>query len=278
MCAVNSINPNFSIIIPVKNEEKNLALCLEAVKDFDDVVIVDSHSTDGTGEIAQKYNREVIQFDWDGHFPKKRNWALRNYRFKHDWVLFLDADERVTQDFTNEVCKVIKNTKHVAFWVLYSYWFLGRLLKHGDVPRKTALLKIGSGEYERVEEDHWSSLDMEVHEHMVVNGSVGVIRSKLEHYDKRELVAYYDRHNQYTSWEAHRFIVLKDKSVLSFRQRIKYRMLTWYIFPPCYFFVSYFLKLGFLDGRSGFYFNIGKLFKFYQIQAKIIECLQKKNK
>ena len=90
-----------TVVIPVQNEEKNLPLCLDSVKDFKHVVIVDSGSTDSTCDIAQKYGREVVQFVWNGEFPKKRNWMLRNYKFKTPWVLFLDADERVTEKFVN---------------------------------------------------------------------------------------------------------------------------------------------------------------------------------
>ena len=97
------INNFLTIAIPVKNEEKNLSLCLENIKDFENVVIVDSGSTDATLKIAAEYGREVVQFEWDGQFPKKRNWLLRNYKFKTPWVMFLDADERMTAAFVKEL-------------------------------------------------------------------------------------------------------------------------------------------------------------------------------
>ena len=86
---------NITVVIPVRNEEKNLPSCLKALgSDFTEIVVVDSVSSDRTREIASAAGAVVLDFVWDGKFPKKRNWALRNYRFKTPWVLFLDADER----------------------------------------------------------------------------------------------------------------------------------------------------------------------------------------
>ncbi|MCL2646202.1 MAG: glycosyltransferase family 2 protein [Phycisphaerales bacterium] len=263
--------PHFSVVIPVRNEAKNLPLCLASLEGFDDVVVVDSGSTDETRSIAQQHGCTVLDFKWNGQFPKKRNWTLRNYSFKHQWVLFLDADERMTPAFKNEVEKIIHATPHHGFWIYYTNWFMGRMLKYGDTMRKLALLRIGHGEYERVEEQAWSHLDMEVHEHLIINGTAGAIRARLEHHDLRSLEAYYARHNAYSDWEANRFLALQDPGKLTKRQRIKYQMLTWKIFPFLYFIISYIFKCGFLDGVPGFYFAVGKMFYFYQVQAKILE-------
>jgi hypothetical protein len=175
----------------------------------------------------------------------------------------------MTPEVKSELARTLPHTQHHAFWIGYRTWFMGRLLKHGDPMRKMALLRVGHGEYEEILEDNWSALDMEIHEHLVVDGSVGVLAGKLEHHDTRDLYAYYARHNEYSTWEANRYLALPDRANLTGRQRVKYCMLTWPIFPLVYFFVSYILKLGFLDGRAGFYFALGKMFYFYQIQAKI---------
>ena len=265
-----------SIVIPVKNDAVNLALCLESVKEFDDVIVVDSGSTDNTSQVAEKFSRQVIYFKWDGKFPKKRNWTLRTQTFKHPWVLFLDADERVTPGFRAEVQRTLLNTSYDAFWIGYQNWFLNAQLRYGDPMRKLALLRVGHGEYEEIFEDHWSSLDMEILEQLMVDGTAGVIHSPLEHHDKRDLHAYYARHNDYASWEANRYLVLKDSKKLTTRQRLKYCMLIWPIFPVLYFLGSYVWKCGFLDGRAGFLFAIGKMSYFYQVQAKILELKEKR--
>ena len=91
-----------------------------------------------------------MDFAWDGQFPKKRNWVLRNYAFDTDRALFLDADEFVTDAFVAELQRTLPSTDCVGFWLNYERWFLGRQLKHGDEFLKLALFRVGSGEYERM--------------------------------------------------------------------------------------------------------------------------------
>ena len=268
---LDELNKLLTVVIPVKNEEKNLPECLESVKGLEHVVVVDSGSTDSTCDIAARYGREVVQFKWNGQFPKKRNWMLRNYKFETPWVMFLDADERMTPDFVDELSRTLPTTSHVAFFVCLNNWFLGRLLKHGKVPRKTAILKLGHGEYEHIEERSWSKLDMEIHEHILVDGTTGTIRGRLEHYDKRSLSSYYEKHNQYSSWEAHRTLVLKDYSHLPWWQRIKYRLMKSKILPYAYFFYTYIWHGGFMDGLPGYYFALAKFMVVFQVQAKMVE-------
>jgi glycosyltransferase involved in cell wall biosynthesis len=265
-----------SICIPVKNEELNLPGCLSALKDFDEVVVVDSGSSDHTRQIAEDAGAIVLQFQWDGRFPKKRNWALRNHRFKHPWVLFLDADERVNETFVTELRRILPGTRHTGFWISFTNWFMGAPLHHGDVFHKLALFKVGAGEYERFAEDAWSHLDMEVHEHPVLQGTVGEVKSRLEHRDYRGLKNYLARHNEYSSWEANRFLWLQSASPeawipLNGRQRFKYRYLDHWWLAWFYWAVSVWIKRGFLDGRNGFRFGMLKRRYFEEIRFKIQE-------
>ena len=96
---------DITIAIPVKNEEKNLGGCLDAIGDdfARSIVLIDSQSTDGTLEIARAYGIDVVDFKWDGKFPKKRNWFLRNHSIQTEWIMFLDADEYLTAEFKNEL-------------------------------------------------------------------------------------------------------------------------------------------------------------------------------
>ena len=259
-----------TFIVPVKNEERNLPACLENVKPFKHVVIVDSGSTDRTLEIAAKFEREVVQFKWNGEFPKKRNWVLRNYKFKTPWVMFLDADERITSAFLAEIANTLPTTKYNAFICYYDNWFMDRMLRHGDAMRKTAILRLGTGEYERIDEHGWSCLDMEIHEHLHVKGEIGVIKARLEHHDRRSLESYYRKHEEYANWEANRYKALNgDFSKLTDRQQTKYRLVRKWWFGFAYFCACYFLKLGILDGKPGYVFARGKWVYFANIRRKI---------
>src|SRR4029077_15933169 len=82
-----------SVLVPIKNEAENLPRCLGSVQWANEIFVVDSHSTDDSGGIAERYDAKVVQFDFNGTWPKKKNWALENLPFKSEWVLILDADE-----------------------------------------------------------------------------------------------------------------------------------------------------------------------------------------
>lgn len=262
-----------TVVIPIKNEAVNLPICLSKLSAFEEVLVVDSGSSDNSIEIAKSFSANVLQFQWNGQFPKKRNWCLRNYDFKTEWILFLDADEQVTPEFTEELSLTLNDEGCNGYWVTYQNYFMGHLLRYGDKFRKLPLLRIGCGEFEQIDEEAWSTLDMEVHEHLIIKGAVGQLKSPLIHSDFKGLSAYYDRHNQYSSWESARYLTIGDKERgrWTWRQKIKYQLLESPFFPLMYFIGSYILKLGFLDGHAGFRFNISKMFYFYQINFKVAE-------
>jgi glycosyltransferase involved in cell wall biosynthesis len=284
-----------TVVIPVKNEAVNLPHCLDCVRKFPHVLVVDSGSTDATCELATAAGAEVLRFDWNGRFPKKRNWVLRNHDFQTEWVLFLDADEFVNEAFVSEVERTLAATDCVGFWLNYERWFLGRPLKHGDEFLKLALFRVGAGEYERIEESRWSGLDMEIHEHPVLKGPTGEIAAPIEHNEYRGLAHYIAKHNEYSSWEAARYVQLIAAGVgvqsdsegcgdcpqspewdrLTPRQQKKYRHLAKWWAAPVYFLRGYFLKKGFLDGAVGFHFAWMKAVYFYQIRLKIRELSEK---
>jgi glycosyltransferase involved in cell wall biosynthesis len=268
--------PPVTVVIPVKNEEKNLPACLERLKRFPEILVVDSNSTDRTREIAAEHGAEVLQFEWNGKFPKKRNWTLDTYDFGSEWVLFLDADEFISDAFVDELCRKLENTSHVGFWLNFENYFFDGRLRHGDVFSKLALFKIATGRYEKIEEDSWSHLDMEVHEHPILTGTVGEIATKIRHDDYRGLHHYIAKHNEYSSWEANRYLALRDggeakMNALTPRQRTKYKHITKFWFPLAFFLATYIFRRGFLDGRAGFHFAVMKAIYFHQIRMKIKE-------
>lgn len=259
-----------TVVVPVKNEEKNLPDCLAPLKEFDQVLVVDSGSTDCTANIVESFGYEFIRFNWNGQFPKKRNWVLRNQLIKHEWVLFLDADEILTPEFIQELRKNIKASDVNGYWITYQNHFMGRPLNYGDKMRKLPLFRVGMGAYEKIEEDSWSHLDMEVHEHPIVEGVTAHFKASIIHNDYKGLEHYIARHNAYSSWEANRYLNL-DNSNLSFRQKVKYGLMNTGLLPILYFIGAFVMKLGFLDGRAGLYLALYKAQYFFQIQTKIKE-------
>lgn len=266
---------DLTIAIPVRNEELNLSECLKAIgKNFvKEIVIIDSGSTDKTKEIAESFGATFIPFTWNGKFPKKRNWFLRNYPIRSTWVLFLDADEYLTEEFKIEVQQTLnKINNHVGYWLHYTVYFMGKQLKGGYPLKKLALFKVGAGEYEKIDEHLWSDLDMEVHEHPQLNGSIGSVKSKIDHRDFRGVFHYINKHNEYSSWEAERFLqylqVSKKKNNWTWKQKIKYQLLRSVLLGPLYFFGSFIYYGGYKDGAIGFAFAILKMSYFTQIYCK----------
>lgn len=265
-----------TVVIPVRNEEANLGGCLARLGDFAEIVVVDSSSTDRTREIAEQAGATYLNFEWNGTYPKKRNWYLLNHSPCSEWVMFLDADEFVTPEFCHALATAIDETTCNGFWLSYSNHFMGRRLDHGVEQRKLALFRTGKALYERIDEQRWSHLDMEVHEHPVIEGETGVITARIDHRDERGLGKFLDRHVAYAQWEAQRTLTLRaqqgaDWALLSPRQRFKYRYVDRWWYPWFYWAWEYGAKRGFLDGRAGFAMAFYKLWYFYSIRLLIKE-------
>jgi glycosyltransferase involved in cell wall biosynthesis len=270
-----------TIAIPVFNEEINLPGCLNAIgKDFaEKIIVIDSGSSDRTKDIAREFGAEVLDFKWNGNYPKKRNWYLQNHSPSTKWILFLDADEYLTENFKNELRERVKKEEKAGYWLKYSIWFMGRKLKGGYPLHKLALFRVGSGEYEQIDEKQWSKLDMEIHEHPVLKGEVGYFDNKIEHQDFRGISSYILKHNEYAAWEASRYLnsgtdfTLRSK--WTWKQRLKYRLMGTVWIGPFFFLGSFFFLGGFRDGTRGLVFAILKMSYFNQIYCLISE--QKNN-
>lgn len=264
-----------TVVIPVKNEEGNLPKSLARLNKFTQIIAVDSGSTDATQEILKNNNIPCLQFDWNGQYPKKRNWVLLNYAFKTEWVLFLDADEFVSDKFCEEVETAISQNSHTAYWISYTNYFMGKKLRHGLPQRKLALFKVGAGLFEKIEEDNWSQLDMEVHEHPIIEGSIGNIQTPIDHQDFQGIARFLTRHVDYALWESNRYQLLKKGGLpdkLTKRQQFKYKHLTKVWYPGFYFFYTYIIRLGFLDGKAGFAYAFYKFWYFYTIRELTFEA------
>jgi glycosyltransferase involved in cell wall biosynthesis len=257
-----------SVVIITKNEERAIGRCVRSLAVYAEVFVVDSSSADRTVQIAQGCGATVVQFEWNGRYPKKKQWALENLPLANDWVLFLDGDEYSTSDFDAEVGGLVSEPQAAAYDVGLDYVFLGRTLRHGHKVFKRVL-------FDRTR-CAWPELDdlavadpfeMELHVQPVVDGRVGRTANRLVHDDLEPLAHYFDRHNRYSDWEA---VLLQrdDRSAVVERTR---QGKVWKRVPgkPIVFFVyGYLARQGFRDGAAGFHYAVANSFYYWQICVK----------
>jgi glycosyltransferase involved in cell wall biosynthesis len=272
-----------TVVIPTRNEARHLARCLEAVRRFSEVYVVDSQSTDSTVEIARAFGAEVVQFHYHGGWPKKRQWALDSLPFANDWVLLLDADEVLTPDLGDEIREAIRDPNLIGYRVFLRLNFLGRELRFGrNGFWKLSLFRRGKGHFEcRLRDQDRSMSDIEIHEHVIVDGRVGKLRHALPHHNVESLDRYLIKHNEYSNWEAR---VLSQGTeqrdelppTLFGNQAQRRRWLKKRFFglpgSPLFFFLyKYILRLGFLDGVPGLIYCALQSTHFFHIKAKMYE-------
>jgi glycosyltransferase involved in cell wall biosynthesis len=273
-----------SVMIPALNEAKNLPRCLDHLAWADEVVIVDSHSKDETAQIAQAYGAKVVQFQWNGQWPKKKNWALRNVQFKNEWVLIVDADEWITPELADEIANAIKSPDNVGYYVNRKFIFMGGWIRHcGYYPSwNLRLIKLGHGEYERLTDiGDTGSGDNEVHEHVVASGPVAHLNHDMLHFAFPSITVFMEKHNRYSNWEAAvefkrcqgESAVIGEK--LSGRRRLKNLSRHLPFRPTLRFIFAYILKGGFLDGKPGYVFcRLLAMYEFLSV-AKLTEMKRK---
>jgi glycosyltransferase involved in cell wall biosynthesis len=277
-----------SVIVAARNEAHNLPRCLDGLRNFGEVYVVDSHSTDATCEIATAQGVKVVQFDYLGGWPKKRQWAMDTLPLAYDWVLLLDADEVMTPALEKEIGEVIANPACDGYRIALQMHFLGRQLRHSDASFwKLSLFRQGKARYEcRLKEQDSSMADMEVHEHVVCDGPMGRLMNPLVHRNVESLFRYIQKHNEYSNWEAKVWLnrdgKIEDGGVEELwpdlwgtqaqrRRWLRRKFLMVPGFPLLFFAYKYVLRLGFLDGIPGLIYCCFQSVQFLQIKAKIYE-------
>ncbi len=278
-----------SVLIAVRNEAHNLPRCLEPLQGWaDEIVVVDSQSTDGTVEIAEAAGATVLQFHYTGGWPKKRQWALDTHDFRNDWILLLDADEILLKPIQEEIASAIRRSDYDGYWLRFQLHFLGRQLKHGGFDLwKLFLFRKGKGRYERrIEGEQTPNMaDIEVHEHVVVDGKVGRLRHPIRHENWNSLYRYIEKHNEYSEWEARVYLEGHHGEVQPHfwgtqaerRRWLKARLVRVPGFPLLTFFYHYVFRLGFLDGRPGLIYCTLKGVQRFHAKAKWYELRQHRN-
>jgi glycosyltransferase involved in cell wall biosynthesis len=269
---------SISVLIPTQNEERNIAACINHVTWANEIIVFDSFSNDQTLNIAHQLGAKVVQRKFD-NFSAHKNWALENIDFKNDWVLIVDADERITEALSIEIKALFQNTlKFNGYYIARQNWFGGKWIHHGGwyPDWQLRLLKRGYARYE-------SRL---VHEHVLLEGQAGFLKNPLIHYDDKGIERYFERHNHYSSMESVEiFKILTSSSNQSpqlkaslfargpghrrFLKNLAYRYLP--ARPLFKFFWMYVIKLGFLDGRIGLRYCLLHTFYEYQVSLKLEE-------
>jgi glycosyltransferase involved in cell wall biosynthesis len=271
-----------SVIVATRDEEKNLAYCLESLRDVGEVYVVDSQSSDGTVEIARSFGAKVVQFHYQGGWPKKRQWAMENLPLTFDWILLLDADEALTPQLVEEMRRVIGNAAFDGYFITLQMFFLGRPLRHGGAGfRKLSLFRRGKGGYEcRLRDQDSSMADMEVHEHIVVKGNTAKLANPILHRNVESLSRYIQKHNEYSNWEAKVWTEGGENEELpaSFfgtqaqrRRWLKTKFLHIPGAPLWFFLFRYFFMLGFLDGVPGLIYSGFQAVQVFHVKSKIFE-------
>jgi len=271
-----------SVIVPTRNEAENLARCLESVRGFGEVYVIDSQSEDATVEIARSYGAKVVQFFYKGGWPKKRQWALDNLPLAHDWVLLIDADEILTPQFVAEIAGKIADLSIDGYYAKLQMFFLNRQLRFSGASFwKMSLFRHGRGRYEcRLKNQDISMADMEIHEHVLIDGRTAMLKNPIIHHNVTSLSRYTLKHNEYSTWEAK--VWLNEEKHARLRpslfgvQAQRRRWLKKYFLgvpgsPGLFFFYKYIFCLGFLDGVPGLIYCLYQGTQILHIKAKIYE-------
>jgi len=247
----------FSVVIIARNAAAQLAACLESAAFADETLVVDSESTDGTAELAAMRGARVIQrTEWPGFGPQKQ-FAVAAAR--HDWVLCLDADERVSEPLHASILAVLAAPAAQAYAMPRCNRFMGRWLRHGEGYPDWSL-RLFDRRHAR-----WS--DDPVHEQVLTEAPAARIQGDLLHDSAETLAGYLDKQNRYTSLQAE--ILFKAGRRAGVAQLL--------ISPALRFVKFYFLRLGFLDGSAGLvHVAIGCCNSFHKY-AKLMALQQNKD-
>lgn len=229
-----------SAVIVTKDEELNIRDALESVKDFSEIIVIDSFSSDHTVDICKKYTYNVFQEEWEGYAKQKQKGIDRS---SLPWVFILDADERVTPELVGEISFSIENKNHNGFYIPRKNFFLGKWIRHGGCwPDYTLRL---------FKKDMAFMQEREVHEKVIVKGSIGYMKNHIEHYTSRSISEFISKLENYSTLSA-KEIGQRDfmPSIFSFTLR-----------PIFTFLKMFFFRKGFLDGKYGLILSI--LYSYY---------------
>ncbi len=266
-----------SVIVMTRNEAANIGVCLESVRAFAEVIVVDSASGDGTADLAAAAGARVVPFSWNGRYPKKKQWCLENLTFAHDWVLYLDADEQMTPELEAEIRMLMRTgPAHAGYYLGARVSFLGRRLRFGVQHSKLALFDRRQAYYRDCpDQDVATMWEVEGHYQPELAGRAGRLTALLRHEDAKPVFSWLDRHNRYSDWEA---ALRPDGRLLAMAagEGVRRKALKWLVDraparPLLAFLHCYLWRLGFLDGKAGFHHAVARAFYYWQVEIKVLE-------
>jgi glycosyltransferase involved in cell wall biosynthesis len=268
-----------SVLILTLNEEINIAECIDSCAWSDDIVVFDSFSSDKTREIALQKGARVVERRFD-NYAAQRNAALTAVRYRHPWVLMIDADERVPPDLVAEIKAAVAtaSVRQVMFRMRRKDFFFGRWLKRssGYPTWFGRLLRLGHVHFEK-----------DFNEETIANGDVGHLNEHLVHFPFNKGVNFWlERHNRYSTMEAVAKSAtqsepfhpsdLYTRDPLTRRRALKLLAHRLPFRPLMVFLYLYIVRLGFLDGRAGFYFSRMRAIYEFFIDVKVMETKRRK--
>lgn len=244
--------PRLSATIITLNEAANITSCLDALSWADEVLVVDSGSTDGTADLARAKGARVIVREWPGSYAAQKNFAAGETA--HDWILSVDADERVTPELASEIQTMLQTDPPVGgYRIPRLTWHLGRWIRRTDwYPDYQLRL------YDR-RRAHWPP--RLVHESVRADGPIGYLTNDLQHYAYRDIAHHHQAMDRYTTLAARQM----------HEQGRRAGVLDVVIHPPAAFLRNYLLKRGFMDGLPGFIISAMNAYYVFLKFAKLWE-------
>lgn len=258
-----------SVIVVTKNESRCIAACLSALSGFDEIIVLDSASTDDTAAIARAHGARVENFVWNGLYPKKRQYALDHLDLCHDWIFFVDADEVITPALAAEITAL--DFTAAGYFVRGRYIWNGCALNHGLKNNKLVLFNRHKLTFPVIADLDLPMGEIEGHYQPILKpqyaaAPIGQLRAELDHHAADTYDEWLVRHHRYAAWERG----MNDRNAwpvdpLRWRQALKklFRAL------PCRgtiaFLHSYILQRGFLDGRAGYAFARSRMVYYRMI-------------
>lgn len=277
--AIKEKKAPISVIIPTFNVGDLIESAIQSVQWADEILVVDSFSTDGTVEMAKKMGAKVLQHEYV-YSAKQKNWIIP--QAKHDWILLLDSDEIVTDKLRNSILKLLKSTdinNFDGFGIARKHYFFGKFLRFGGrYPLYNIRFFRKNCRYE----------DRDVHAHIILEKDrMKNLKGDILHFSDRSINQFMEKFNRYTTYQANYMKKVAERGIsidwfkfLSNSLYLKSVIKDFWHFIPgsafLRFFYMYFLRLGFLDGKHGLIIALFYALQDYVARTKYLE-LYKKN-